>query len=316
VPFPHEVAELQADETLASALRYTGGFRESNEVFARGWPRFAALGRDDTVGAGTWLNNWAMDVFYLGRLLEAEQLLKRSIALEESGAPARLAPPTRLNNYARTLMELARIDEAATVAQRAYQEAGRLDNQSAILENRLWMARIYLAQHDPARAKAALDQAELLMQKLLPTGHFIYAVLNAERALIARERNDLAGARKLADEAVTIAERESKRGASLYVPLYLTLRAEIKLAGKEPSSAEADLNRALDLLGKDAQPGDYSAHVGRAELTLAAALNSEGKLSEAKHEAALAAEQLGRSLGPDHPETVFAAELSKTGNSR
>jgi hypothetical protein len=52
------------------------------------------------------------------------------------------------------------------------------------------------------------------------------------------------------------------------------------------------------------------------ELGRAATLNSKGKLSEAKHEAALAAEQLGRSLGPDHPETVLAAELSKSGNSR
>jgi eukaryotic-like serine/threonine-protein kinase len=312
VPFPHEVAELHADETLASALRYAGRFREANDVFTRGWPRFAALGRDDTVGAGVWLNNWAMDLFYLGRLLDTERLLKRSIALEESGAPGRIAPPTRLNNYARTLMELGRIDEAADVAARAYREAGRLGNQSAIFENRLWSARVYLAQNDLQRARAALDEAEPLMHKLLPAGHYVFAVLSAERALIASERHDLGAAQSLIDEAIMIAEQQSQRGGSQFVPLYLIYRANIELSAERDSSAEADLRRALNLMRADAQPGDYSVYVGRAELILARVLRSEGKLPQAQREAELALKQLTQAEGPKHPETLSAAGIAKT----
>ena len=73
-----------------------------------------------------------------------------------------------------------------------------------------------------------------------------------------------------------------------------------------------DLHRALDLLLRGAQPGEYSAYVGRAELVLARVLSSEGKAAEARREAQLAAEQLTRAEGPDHPETLAAVRLGKT----
>lgn len=311
VPFPHEVAEMHADETLASALRHAGRYREANEAFASGWQRLVALGRDDTVGAGIWLNNWAMDLLRLGRLLEMERLLRRSIALEEGGSTGGVASPTRLDNYALTLLELARIDEAAGVAARAYREATRLGHQGAILENRLWTARICVAQHNVAGATVALDEAERAMRRLLPAGDFFYSLLSAERALVARERNDLPAARMLIDDAIQIAERTSRNGGSFYVPIFLTYRAELELAAREPVPAQTDLQRALDQLLAGAQPGDYSVYVGRAELLLAQVLRLEGKGAEAQREAELAAGQLTRAEGSDHPETLTAVQMGK-----
>ncbi|MDE2138750.1 MAG: serine/threonine protein kinase, partial [Gammaproteobacteria bacterium] len=87
VPFPHEVADLHAVEFLASALGQAGRSREANVVFANGWPRLVVLGRDDTVGAGIWLNNWAVGLLRLGRPLDAERLLRRSMHLQQSGSP-------------------------------------------------------------------------------------------------------------------------------------------------------------------------------------------------------------------------------------
>jgi len=81
VPFPHEVAELHADEELAAALDEAGNYRDAAAAFAAGWPRLVALGRDDTVGAGTWLGNWSTDLLRLGHPLEAEQLQRRLIEL-------------------------------------------------------------------------------------------------------------------------------------------------------------------------------------------------------------------------------------------
>ncbi len=315
VPFPHAVAELHADEELASALSYAGRYREADAAFASGWPRLVALGRDDTIGAGTWLNNWALDLLYIGRPLEAERLLRRSTELENGGSSGQVASPTRLNNYARTLIELALTDEAASVAERAYQEATRLGNQTAVVQNRLWTARICLAQHNLARAAAVLDEAEPLMRKLLPPGHLTFALLSAERAVVARERGDLQVARAQVDDAIRVAERANQRGNAgpVYVPMLLTYRADFELAAQQFSSAEADLERALDLLLAGAQPGEYSMHVGRAELILARVLSAEGKAAGAHREARLALEQLTRSEGMDHPETRAALELS--GNS-
>jgi eukaryotic-like serine/threonine-protein kinase len=311
VPFPHEVAELHADETRASALYFAEHYREADEVFSNGWSRLVALGRDDTVGAGIWLNNWAVDLMGLGRPLEAERLLRRTIALAESGSSGQSAAPMQLNNYASTLLELARIDEAARVAARAYQEAIRLGNQNAIFANRLRTARICLAQHSLACATAALDEAEPVMRRVLPAGHFNFALLRAERALVARTRGDLPAARALIDDAIRLAEQASRNGGSLFVPIFLTYRAEFALAARQSPSADADLHRALDLLLAGAQASDYSVYVGRAELTLAEVLMSEGKVAEARGEAQLAVEQLTRAEGSDHPETLAAARIGK-----
>jgi tetratricopeptide (TPR) repeat protein len=311
VPFPHEVAELHADETYASALYYAEHYREANDAFSNGWSRLVALGRDDTVGAGTWLNNWAVNLVSLGRPLEAERLLQRTIALAESGSPGQSASPMQLNNYAHTLIELARVDEAASVAARAYQEARRLGNQDAIFANRLRTAKICLAQHDFVCATAALDEAEPVMRRVLPAGDVEFAVLGAQRALVARARGDLPVARMLIDDAIRMAEQASQNGGSLLVPVFLTYRADFELAARQPSSADADLHRALDLLLAGARPGDYSVHVGRAELILAEVLTSEGKVAEAHREAQLAVEQLTPAEGSDHPETLAAVRIGK-----
>lgn len=313
VPFPHDVAEAHADEELAAALSTAGRYREADAAFARGWPRLVALGRDDTIGAGTWLNNWGVDLLYLGRPLEAEQLLRRTNELENGGVSGKVPAPTRLNNYARTLIELARIDEAAKFAELGYQEATRTGNQLALVQNRLWTARILRLRHDLKGATAVLDEVEPRLRRLVPPGHFALGILSADRALIAQDQGDLPAARKLIDEAIGIAQQASQKGKSgpLYVPMFLTYRADIELAAQQLVPSEADLRRALDLLLVDARPSDYSTYVGRAQLGLARVLSAEGKAGEARREASLAAAQLTRAEGAEHPETLSAVLLAK-----
>ena len=53
-----------------------------------------------------------------------------------------------------------------------------------------------------------------------------------------------------------------------------------------------------------------SVHVGRAELTLAHVLSSQGNAADARRTAQLAAQQLTKGEGVDHPETRAAFELS------
>jgi len=312
VPFPHDVAELHAQAELAAALDEAGRYREAAAAFAIGWPRLVALGRDDTVGAGTWLNNWAADLLRLGRPLEAEKLQRRRIDLEESG-PGQETSATTLSAYAQTLIELARLDEAAEFAERAYARALRLDNQTALAQTRLRLARIYRARHDLTHAVAELDEAEAGMRKLLPPGHFAFGVLTAERALVARDQGDLAAAQTQIDAAIKVDEEAAHSGkaGAEYVPPLLIYRAGIELAAQRLAPADADLQRALALLTAKAQPGDYSMYVGRAELMLAQLLRAEGKADDARREARLAAQQLAQAEGPDHPETRAAEQLGQ-----
>jgi hypothetical protein len=311
VPFPHAVAQLHADAELASALNYAGRYRESAVAFESGWPRLVALGRDDTIGAGIWLNNWAADLLNLGRPLDAERLLRRAIALEQGGRPDQPVTPMRLNNLARALLDLAHLDEAADCAVQAVQEAKRLGNPTVTAQSQLWLAKIYLAQHDPVRASAVLDEGEPAIRKLFPPGHFALALLTAERALIAQERGDLQAAQTMIDDAIGIASQAEQQGKAgpVYQSVFLTYRADIELAAHHLESAEADLHKTLDRLLTGAHPEDYSIHVGRAQLTLARVLSAEARVDESREAARLAAEQLAKSAGEDHPETRAAKEL-------
>ncbi len=311
-PFAHDLADVNGYEELASALREAGRLREADSAYAAAWPRLVALGRDDTSGAATLLGNWAQVLFQMGRPLEAEHYIQRQMAIEQDGTDQRDVASMTLTNYAQMLFELGRVDEAAGYAERAYRDAAKANNQIVLNQTRLRLARIYREQHDPARAARMLDEAEAPMRQLLPAGHFAFASLAAERALIAREQGDLPRALDLINEALQIAEeadRHGKAGAQ-YLPVFLTHRAEIELAAARLASAGADARGALASLTANAQPGDYSVYTGRAELVLARVLAAGGQTSAARSAAARAAQQLARAEGADHTETRAALQLS------
>jgi eukaryotic-like serine/threonine-protein kinase len=313
VPFPHDIANLQADEELAAAFYYAGRYREADAAFANGWLRLASLGRDDSVGAVIWLNNWAVALLQLGRPLDAARNLRRAIELEETGAPQQSASPWRLKHYAQSLTDLAKFDEAAEYAERALRVAVRADNSRAASETRLVLARIYSTRHDFARATMALDDAESAMRAVMPAGHFAFGALVAERALIAQRQGDLEGALRYIDEAISIDQRAAARGkaGAQDVPIWLVYRSSIETDAVRLPAAERDARQALSLLQLDARPGDLSSYTGQAYLALARALGKEGRAAEARAAAGSAAEQLRPTVGLDHPDTRAAEELSR-----
>jgi tetratricopeptide (TPR) repeat protein len=315
VPFAHDLDDLHAHEELASALREAGRYHEASAEFADAWPRLVALGRDDTLSALVWLNNWGLTLFQLGRPLDAELPLRRAIELEEGGSAEEGVSPMALTNYAQILFELARLDAAANYAERAYRRGLQAGNQIVVNQARLRLARIYRAQHDLHRATQMLDEAEQSMRVLLPPGHFAFAFLAAERALIARDQGETTAARAFIDRAIQIdneAGQHGKAGAQ-FLPILLTHRATIELAAGQLAAADADARQALALLEVDSWPGDYSIYTGGAYLTLARVLSAEGKVAEARSSARAAAQQLEKAVGPDHPDTHAAGQLSEAG---
>jgi tetratricopeptide (TPR) repeat protein len=222
-----------------------------------------------------------------------------------------------LSNYSLALLELARTDEAASYAERAYKSGTQAGNQLAINQSRLRLARVYREQHDPSRATRMLDEAEAGMHKLLPPGHYAFASVALERALVAYEQGDLNAALAFINQAIQIDEQAGEHGktGAQFLPDLLAHRATIELAAARLPAADTDVRRALALLAVDEQPGDYSVSTGRAELTLARVLNAEGKASEARSSATAAVQQLEKAVGPDHPETRAARELSRADQS-
>jgi len=317
-PFKSEVTEMRLTMDLAQAYSAAGQDVEAIAAFERAAARLSALGRDDSGTAVALYSNWALELNQIGRPLDAERVYRRVIDLSQANAEEEAVSPMVLNNYARSLRDLARLDDAANYAERAYGAAVQSGHELAINQSLLERARIYIARGDLARAAAALAEVEPRLQEALPPGHYAFASVADGHALIALAKGDLAEALKLSDQAVAIVEAAIKSGGqgSFYLPSLLVRRADIKLkAGRAPEAA-ADAGRALSLLQSSAPAGTLSSSQGRAYLSLARALEAEGKSEESLAASRSAVEQLQSALGPDHPDTLSARQLAEAGSSR
>jgi serine/threonine-protein kinase len=316
VPFDHEVAELRAYADLGEVYRVAGRYPDAIAVFERIWPRLVALGRDDTITAVTWLNNWGLAAGQAGRPLEAERLLRRSIEIHRVDASDAAVSPMVMTNYAQQLFDLLRLDEARAYAETAYREGLRAGDDVVVNQTLLRLARIYRAQHEYVRASNMLDEVEPRLHKALPPGHYAFGSLALERALIAQEEGDTSHALALTNDGIDLLRKsanEGKTGAQ-HLPSLLSARASIETAAGQLPAAERDAREAVALLEAKARAEDFSSSTGRAYLTLARVLSEQGRAVEAHGVAQQAAEQLQKALGPQHPDTRAAEELSRAGS--
>lgn len=317
VPFEHQMAELRAWAVLGEAYRHAGRYGEAIAVFERAWPRLVALGRDDTITAVTWLNNWGLATGLAGHPLEAERLLRRSIELHRADASDAAVSPMLLTNYAEQLDSLAREDEARSFAEEAYRQALRDGDEVVVNQTLLRLARISRKQRDYVRASAWLDEVEPRLRKALPPGHMAFTALVTERARIAQGQGDLGRALAIQNQAIAMVEEGVKEGKAgeQFLTQMLRDRAYMEVASGQLEAAERDARRTVSLSQAALQPGDFSAAFGRADLVLARVLSAEGKTLEARAAANEALAQLQKALGADHPDTRSAQELSLAGTS-
>lgn len=311
---PVRTDALQADTLmgLAEAYRSAGHFVEADSTFDRASKVLATLGRDDTQEAGTLFSNWGLMLFHSGRILEAERTLRRAIEISQENQAEEGVSPQLLNNYAATLIDLDRFDEAGNYANRAFADAQKAGDEILIVQTLLMRARVYRGQHDLAHSDAMLMLAEPRMRKSLPAGHYAFASLISERSLNAVAEGDIPEGMRLADEAVAIAETSIKNGhaGAILMPTLLVRRSNVELAAHRIQDATSDAERAVTLLRASAVPGTFSSGTGRAYLALANALLAESKTDEARAAARLAVQQLQNAVGPDHTDTQRARQLA------
>lgn len=311
-PLRSDVLEADTLMGLAEAYRSAGQFVEANTTFDRASKALTTLGRDDTQEAGTLFNNWGLMLYHSGRILEAEKALRQAIDISQQNQSEGGVSPNLLNNYAATLVELERFDEAGNYADRAFAIGQKAGNEILIEQTLLMRARVYRGHRDLAHADEMLALVEPRMRKSLPAGHYAFASLVSERSLDAMAKGDVPGAMRLADEAVTITETavKSGRGGAILLPWLLTRRATIEVAVHRPNDAVADAERALTLLRAAVVPGTFSNRLGQAYLALASARAAVGKADEARAAARSAAEQLQNTVGANQSETRRARQLA------
>src|SRR5262249_40200474 len=206
-----------------------------------------------------------------------------------------------------------RLKEAADYAERAQAKAEKGVDLLLVDQITLQRARIYRDLGDFKPASAMLAEVEPRLRQKLPPGHFAFAIVTSDKALLAQADGPLSAAGQWGKEAVTMDERAIQGGGQgfVYLPVLLFRRSAVELDAQQPDLAASDAARALDLLQSTAQSGMLSSNMGLAYLALARALQAQGKDDQARANFRLAAEQLQGALGTSHPDTRRARELAE-----
>jgi len=312
-PFDTNEIEMGTSLDLASAYSDAGQDRNALSQFQRAGALMSSLGRDDTETAVALYNNWAVELEQVGRPLDAEKIYRRVIDISRDNSSEESVSSMVLINFARVQRHLDHLAQATDYAQRAYEKAVKTGDELVVNQSLIERSRIYLAEHNPSNAEAMLAQVEPRLRKMLPPGHYGFAAVASDRALISMENHDLPSAYKFMDEAIAIIQVAVKAGGQggFSLPDLYTERSVIDLAAGRAEQAEADAGRAVAALQPNQSPDDISSKLGLAYLAEARALTAEGRSAPARAAALHALGQLQGSIGPDHPDTQSAREIAR-----
>ena len=279
----------------------------------------SSLGWEETDTSVHLFNNWALELDQIGRTLEAEQIERRALDQTSDGNSTEMSTAMMLNNYAKMLRKLNRLDEAADYAQRSYDKAQTEHNQLVTSQSLLERARIAISQRKFAqaselavRARTADAQAPSSGALCLcqPGGRPVEDCLWRRRSAVGASACRSVGCYRRSG-----AKELEVQGAFAF-PGFLLNRSSVELASGSLEQAVADANRALALQGSSTQPDSFSSTRGYAYLALARALDAQGKHDEAQAKADLAAQNLEKCLGSDHPDTRSAVQLAARNSKR
>ena len=314
--FSTAVAEMRASLDVAAAYSGAGQDAEALIEFEHTASLLSALGRDETETGAVVYADWGLELDQAGRPLEAEKIYRHVIEIGRDSKTEDAVFPMVLNNYARILRQLNRLDEASDYAERSYTKAQHVHNDLVINQSLLERARVYDALHQPDRASAMLAEVEPRLRHSLPPGHYAFSRLASERAVVALERGNVSEALRLVNQSATILETAIKAGGegAFALPGVLVRRSEIELEAQLPDQAAADASHALQLARPETPTGSYSSQLGSAYLALSRALAAQGKQEEARAAARSAAENLQSTVGADHPDTLSARQLADAGS--
>jgi serine/threonine protein kinase len=311
-PFRSDLHDLRLTMALAESYREANRFADADVLFQSAGGQLERLGRGDTQTAGTLFNNWALTLDGLGRSLEAEALFRRAIDISRDDRAEEAVSPMLLNNYARILFYVGRLQEAADYAERASARASQAGNETVVNQSFLLRESIYRERGDLDRARAMLAEVEPRLRSALPPGHYVFGALESVRSLHAAAGGDLPRALTLADEALALVEASVKAtgGGGYLLPVLEVRRSDLLLRLGRPDEAAAQARRTLSSHGASSPPGTPSRTLGQAHLALGPALRAAGDEPGARAAYSAAYQRLRGAVGEQHPDTLEALRNS------
>lgn len=311
-PFRTELQELGLLMELAESYRVAGELHLASATFRQAAARLSELGRDNTEKAGTLFNNWGVALSFLGQPLEAEQVLRRAIAISSDDRGEESVSPMLLVNYSRALRHLGRPAEAIDYAARGYAKGQQVEHQVVMNQALLELARDYLDENDFGQAERMLDEVEPKLRAALPPHHLAFAGLALERSRVIQGHGDLLTALGVADQAALMLEANVGAGSE-YLPPFLLRRAELRRELGDLEQAADDIERALRIWRDTTPPDTTSSNLGRAWLALGLVRRAQSRFAEARGAFQTALSHLESAAGADHPDTercrIAIAEL-------
>jgi serine/threonine-protein kinase len=304
--FPAPSLGLHVQLTLATVYHWAGRLQEASRAFRRAEGQFAALGRDRTESAGTLYNNWALMLLIAGQPQPAESLFRRAMAIGQGDTTLSGVSPMLLANYARSLAELGRLEEARGYAERAHRQARQAGDEFVVSIALRLQTLIWTGLGDAERAGRFLAELEPRLKSYEPK-HPAHMHRQHARSAYLLLAGDTVGALATADSAVALA-RELP-GAAQFLPHMLLRRSEIELAAGRDGDAARDALETRDavraLVGTD--PSSFAA---AAELIRAQIFARRGMADSARVVGRRAADELRRTVGPQHPRSLLADRLA------
>ncbi|MEZ5294395.1 MAG: protein kinase [Vicinamibacterales bacterium] len=291
----------------AEALRMADRIAEANAAFGEAYRQLAALGREETERAGTLLNNWGLVLGRLGRPLESERMLRRSVEISLTGGSDARVDAISWANLARALTDLGRYDEALPLVERAMRLARQRGDAVVADQAQLQAARTNVLAGRLDRGEALLVDVEARFRRMFPPTHAAFATVAIDRVRIALARQRLEEASRLAEAAVAFMESDPRLAGS--IPSALRMRALVRLRRGDVPGALADAERALSLVQAATTGRQASTTVALAYLTLGEALAAAGRSEEARAALDESLRATTDAAGADHPNAKRAREV-------
>jgi len=307
LPYQSTFIEMRVLMDLAESYRMAADHPEAIKTFELAYARLVALGRENTETAGTIYNNWALALDLTGQMQKAENLFRRAVRISSDESSDRNVSPMLLTNLSRVLIFLDRVDEAARMADQAYDRAMAAGDALVVRDATLVRAWASRKLGDLPRAEMLLNEADARFRKTVNADCVCFASLAFARAELEQAKGDASAATTWADKSVDIANSDPVRRDAL--PYFLLRRAELELAQERFAAAKVDAEKSLEGFKPSIPTDARSSYLGRGYLALARALIASGHPDEAREALAAAVEHLRPSLGTDHSYTKAAEKL-------
>ncbi len=262
-------------------------------------------GRGRTTAAADALNNWSL-VYFLGELVRAEPLLRRSLELRRSIEGPDVVP-TLLFNYASVLYRLARYDEAEPLYEETIRTAHQREERRIEMDAIMELSDMHAERGELDRAAADLRRLDAGTLRAPEFNALRRAHLDYSEGIQALARGNAALARERLSESTGIYAR-SKVKMNLTVFAFIALaRAELAVGNSDAALAAA--NQALAVSRSFVAEATPSYLVGHALAALGEVELAAGDRAAARATLDTAVEQLRRSLGDAHPSVGAASRL-------